>query len=106
MSWAARTSSTPSKSRRVTPEALRHLADRTGLDDINAACRDVLKANDFTTDYLRPVAYRSLGGFGLSADTPTELRDCVLPAVRGWRFPEPVGGPVTVQVPLSFARSN
>ncbi|RZA14214.1 MAG: hypothetical protein EOP93_18990, partial [Lysobacteraceae bacterium] len=34
------------------------------LDELNAACREVLKANGHTTDYLRPVAYRGLGGFG------------------------------------------
>ncbi|MCC7534911.1 MAG: TonB family protein [Deltaproteobacteria bacterium] len=38
-----------------------------------------------------------------SSDSPPELRDCVLPAVRAWRFPEPTGGPVTVQVPMTFA---
>jgi branched-chain amino acid aminotransferase len=43
------------------------------LDEMNAACRDVLRANDYTTDYLRPVAYRGLGGFGLSADTPIDV---------------------------------
>ncbi len=48
------------------------------LDQINAACRDVIKANGNTTDYLRPVAYRGLGGFGLSADTPIDV------AVAAW----------------------
>ena len=43
------------------------------LEQINAACREVLKANGNSTDYLRPVAYRGLGGFGLSADTPVEV---------------------------------
>ena len=43
------------------------------LEQINAACREVLKANENTTDYLRPVAYRGLGGFGLSAVTPTDV---------------------------------
>jgi branched-chain amino acid aminotransferase len=50
------------------------------LDEINAACREVIRVNDNTTDYLRPVAYRGLGGFGLSADTPTDV------AVATWRM--------------------
>ena len=42
------------------------------LDEINAACREVIKRNNLTRAYLRPLAYRGLGGFGLSADTPVE----------------------------------
>ena len=48
------------------------------LDQINAACREVIKANGLTKAYLRPVAYRGLGGFGLSAETPTDV------AVAAW----------------------
>lgn len=51
-----------------------------GLDALNAACRDVLKANALTKAYLRPVAFRGLGGFGLSADTPTDV------AVAAWQM--------------------
>lgn len=40
---------------------------------LNQACRDVLAANKMGTGYLRPIAYRDLGGFGLSADTPTSV---------------------------------
>lgn len=40
---------------------------------INAACREVIKANSLRRAYLRPLAYRALGGFGLSADCPTEV---------------------------------
>lgn len=50
------------------------------LDEINAACRAVLKKNDLGKAYLRPVAFRGLGGFGLSADTPTDL------AVAAWQM--------------------
>jgi branched-chain amino acid aminotransferase len=50
------------------------------LDEINAACREVIAANGNTTDYLRPVAFRGLGGFGLSADTPTDV------AVATWKM--------------------
>lgn len=51
-----------------------------GLDALNAACREVLKANALTKAYLRPVAFRGLGGFGLSADTPTDV------AVAAWQM--------------------
>ncbi|RNF85956.1 branched-chain amino acid transaminase [Montanilutibacter psychrotolerans] len=44
-----------------------------GVDVINAACREVIKKNNLTRAYLRPFAYRGLGGFGLSADTPVEM---------------------------------
>ena len=50
------------------------------VDEINAACRDVLKANALSKAYLRPVAFRGLGGFGLSADTPTDV------AVSAWEM--------------------
>lgn len=43
------------------------------FDEINAACRDVLKANNFGAAYLRPCIYRGLGGFGLSAQTPIDV---------------------------------
>jgi branched-chain amino acid aminotransferase len=61
------------------------------LDEINQACRDVLKANAYTTDYLRPVAYRGLGGFGLSADTPTDV------AVATWKMGQYLGAEVLEQ---------
>jgi branched-chain amino acid aminotransferase len=47
-------------------------------DEINAACREVIKANDLAKGYLRPIAFRGLGGFGLSADCPTDV------AVAAW----------------------
>jgi branched-chain amino acid aminotransferase len=43
------------------------------LEQLNAACREVIRANQLTKAYLRPLAYRGLGGFGLSADCPTEV---------------------------------
>jgi branched-chain amino acid aminotransferase len=43
------------------------------LDEINAACHEVIRRNGLTRAYLRPFAYRGLGGFGLSADTPIEV---------------------------------
>jgi branched-chain amino acid aminotransferase len=50
------------------------------VDELNAACRAVLKANGLGKAYLRPVAFRGLGGFGLSADTPTDV------AVSAWEM--------------------
>src|SRR3546814_1812507 len=43
------------------------------VDRINAACREVLRRNELGKGYLRPLAYRGLGGFGLSADTPIDV---------------------------------
>src|SRR3546814_2544185 len=48
--------------------------------DINAACRAVLKKNGLGKAYLRPVAWRGLGGFGLSAETPIDV------AVAAWQM--------------------
>ncbi|HVI53471.1 MAG TPA: branched-chain amino acid transaminase [Luteibacter sp.] len=43
------------------------------IDELAAACRDVVKKNDLKAAYLRPVAFRGLGGFGLSAECPTDV---------------------------------
>ncbi|MEO7251394.1 MAG: branched-chain-amino-acid transaminase, partial [Arenimonas sp.] len=40
---------------------------------LDKACREVLAANSFIKAYLRPIAYRGLGGFGLSAETPVDV---------------------------------
>lgn len=48
------------------------------IDELAAACRDVVKKNDLEAAYLRPVAFRGLGGFGLSAECPTDV------AVASW----------------------
>jgi branched-chain amino acid aminotransferase len=47
-------------------------------DELAAACRAVIKANGLGRSYLRPVAFRGLGGFGLSAECPTDV------AVGAW----------------------
>ena len=47
---------------------------------VNAACREVIQSNGFGKAYLRPIAYRGLGGFGRSADTPTDL------SVAAWQM--------------------
>ena len=43
------------------------------LAQLTDACREVIAANKLTKAYLRPIAYRGLGGFGLSADTPIDV---------------------------------
>ena len=50
------------------------------LATLTQACRDVIAKNGFDAAYLRPVAFRGLGGFGLSADTPTDV------AVAAWQM--------------------
>jgi branched-chain amino acid aminotransferase len=54
------------------------LAMPYSLEQLAAACREVIQANGLEKAYLRPSAYRGLGGFGLSADCPTEV------AVAAW----------------------
>ena len=58
------------------------------VEEINAACREVITRNGFTSAYLRPVAWRGLGGFGLSADTPVEV------AVATWQMGRYLGDDV------------
>ncbi len=43
------------------------------LQTLHAACFATLAANSLRGGYLRPVAYRGLGGFGLSAETPIDV---------------------------------
>ena len=56
--------------------------------EMTKACRDVLVANSFGAAYLRPVAYRGLGGFGLSAETPIDV------AVATWKMGSYLGAGV------------
>ncbi|MBN8480579.1 MAG: branched-chain amino acid transaminase [Xanthomonadales bacterium] len=49
-------------------------------DELAAACREIVRRNGLTKAYLRPVAYRGLGGFGLSAETPIDV------AVATWEM--------------------
>ena len=49
-------------------------------EQLTLACREVIKANALERAYLRPVAFRGLGGFGLSAETPTDV------AVAAWNM--------------------
>lgn len=50
------------------------------LATLRAACFDVLSANGLRAGYIRPVAFRGLGGFGLSAETPVDV------AVAAWSW--------------------
>ncbi len=43
------------------------------LEDLATACREILRKNALEAAYLRPVAWRGLGGFGLSAETPIDV---------------------------------
>ncbi len=61
------------------------------VDELNAACREVLKVNALSKAYLRPIAFRGLGGFGLSADTPTDV------AVSAWEMGPYLGHDVIAQ---------
>ena len=47
-------------------------------DELAAAARAMIKKNNLTASYIRPIAYRGLGGFGISADTPIDV------AVGAW----------------------
>jgi branched-chain amino acid aminotransferase len=48
------------------------------MQQLTDACVEVLRANELRKAYLRPVAFRGLGGFGLSAECPTDV------AVAAW----------------------
>jgi branched-chain amino acid aminotransferase len=58
------------------------------LAQLAQACREVIKANGLDKAYLRPVAFRGLGGFGLSAETPTDV------AVAAWSMGAYLGADV------------
>jgi branched-chain amino acid aminotransferase len=61
------------------------------VEQLKAACRDVIIANGFGAAYIRPVAYRGLGGFGLSAETPIDV------AVAAWQMGAYLGSDVLEQ---------
>ena len=62
------------------------------LEQIKRACGEVVRANGLGACYLRPVAYRGLGGFGLSADCPTDV------AVAAWKMGQYLGNAVVDEV--------
>jgi branched-chain amino acid aminotransferase len=61
------------------------------VDEIKAACSEAINANGLGAAYLRPIVYRGLGGFGLSADTPTDV------AVAAWPMGAYLGAGVLEQ---------
>ncbi|HEU0152556.1 MAG TPA: branched-chain amino acid transaminase [Arenimonas sp.] len=63
------------------------------------ACREVITANQLERAYLRPIAYRGLGGFGLSADTPTDL------AIAAWHM-GPYLGPDVLEAGIDACVSS
>ena len=68
-------------------------------DTLAAACRDVIKANGLARAYLRPIAYRGLGGFGLSAETPVDV------AVAAWHM-GPYLGPDVLEAGIDACVSS
>ena len=69
------------------------------LDTLAGACRDVIKANGLARAYLRPIAYRGLGGFGLSAETPVDV------AVAAWHM-GPYLGPDVLEAGIDACVSS
>lgn len=49
-------------------------------EELAAACRELLAANGLAKAYLRPLVYRGLGGYGLSAETPIDV------AIGAWEM--------------------
>lgn len=48
--------------------------------ELRTACFDLLEKNELGSAYLRPIAFRSLGAFGLGADNPIEV------AIGAWEW--------------------
>ena len=69
------------------------------LAQLSKACRDAIKANGLKRSYLRPVAFRGLGGFGLSAETPTDV------AVAAWEM-GPYLGPDVLEAGIDACVSS
>ncbi|WP_024867717.1 branched-chain amino acid transaminase [Pseudoxanthomonas suwonensis] len=42
-------------------------------DEIDQACRDIIRANGLRSAYLRPVAFRGIGSVGIAAETPIDV---------------------------------
>ncbi|WP_028917916.1 branched-chain amino acid transaminase [Pseudoxanthomonas sp. J35] len=42
-------------------------------DEIDAACREIVRANGLRSAYLRPVAFRGVGSVGIAAETPIDV---------------------------------
>ena len=69
------------------------------LATLAQGCRDVITANGLERAYLRPIAYRGLGGFGLSAETPTDV------AIAAWHM-GPYLGPDVLEAGIDACVSS
>lgn len=69
------------------------------IEETSAACHEILKRNGFEQAYLRPCAFRGLGGFGISADTPVSM------TVAGWPM-GPYLGPEALQKGITACVSS
>lgn len=49
------------------------------LEQLDQACREVIAKNGLQQAYLRPVAFRGLGGVGITAECPTDVAVAALP---------------------------
>ncbi len=50
------------------------------IEELTSACIETIRRNGLERAYLRPIAWRGLGGFGLSAETPIDV------AVATWHM--------------------
>ncbi|HEY9144757.1 MAG TPA: branched-chain amino acid transaminase [Arenimonas sp.] len=69
------------------------------LETLAKGCRDVIRANGLEKAYLRPIAYRGLGGFGLSAETPVDV------AIAAWHM-GPYLGPDVLEAGIDACVSS
>lgn len=69
------------------------------IDTLAQGCRDVIRANGLEKAYLRPIAYRGLGGFGLSAETPVDV------AIAAWHM-GPYLGPEVLETGIDACVSS
>ena len=69
------------------------------IDALAQGCRDVIRANGLERAYLRPIAYRGLGGFGLSAETPVDV------AIAAWHM-GPYLGPDVLEAGIDACVSS
>ena len=69
------------------------------LATLTAGCKDVIRANQLERAYLRPIAYRGLGGFGLSAETPVDV------AIAAWHM-GPYLGPDVLEAGIDACVSS
>ncbi|HEX5755874.1 MAG TPA: branched-chain amino acid transaminase, partial [Arenimonas sp.] len=69
------------------------------IDTLAQGCREVIRANGLEKAYLRPIAYRGLGGFGLSAETPVDV------AIAAWHM-GPYLGPEVLETGIDACVSS